>query len=175
LRVVDPTGKEVTPGTVGELVVRGVPGRTMMKEYLENPQATAETIRGEWLYSGDNVRMDEDGYFFFVDRGKDLIKRAGENVSAGEVEAVIREHPDVVDAAVIGVSDPMLDEVVKALVIRKAGSALCDADVFEWCRARLTPFKVPALVEFREEFPRTSVGKIQKHLLRAEARREPSA
>jgi len=175
LRVVDPTGKEVAPGTVGELVVRGVPGRTMMKEYLDNPQATAETIRGEWLYTGDNVRMDEDGYFFFVDRGKDLIKRAGENVSAGEVEAVIREHPDVVDAAVIGVPDPMLDEVVKALVIRKAGSALGEADVFEWCRARITPFKVPALVEFREEFPRTSVGKIQKHLLRAEARREPSA
>jgi carnitine-CoA ligase len=64
----------------------------MIKEYLDNPQATAEMIRGQWLYSGDNVRMDEDGYFFFVDRGKDLIKRAGENVSAGEVEAVIREH-----------------------------------------------------------------------------------
>jgi crotonobetaine/carnitine-CoA ligase len=171
LRVVDPTGKDVAPGTVGELVVRGVPGRTMMKEYLDNPQATAETIRGEWLYSGDNVRMDEDGYFFFVDRGKDLIKRAGENVSASEVEAVIREHPDVMDAAVIGVPDPMLDEVVKALVIRKASSAIGEADVFEWCRARLTPFKVPALVEFCEDFPRTSVGKIQKHLLRAEQRR----
>jgi crotonobetaine/carnitine-CoA ligase len=80
--------------------------------------------------------MDEDGYFFFVDRGKDLIKRAGENVSAGEVEAVIREHPDVMDAAVIGVPDAMLDEVVKALVIRKAGSTLGEADVFEWLQRK---------------------------------------
>src|SRR5690348_16664868 len=70
----------MTSSAHGQLVVRGVPGRTMMKEYHDNPQATAETLRGEWLYSGDNVRMDEDGYFFFVDRGKDLIKRAGENV-----------------------------------------------------------------------------------------------
>jgi carnitine-CoA ligase len=174
LRVVDPMGQEVAPSAVGELVVRGVPGRTIMKEYLDNAEATAETIRGEWLHSGDNVRMDADGYFFFVDRGKDIIKRAGENISSGEVEAIIREHPEVADAVVFGVPDPMLDESLKALVIRKAGSAVDETGIIDWCRARLTPFKVPSLVEFRDEFPRTSVGKIQKHLLRAEARRETS-
>jgi carnitine-CoA ligase len=106
--------------------------------------------------------------------GKDIIKRAGENISSGEVEAIIREHPEVADAVVVGVPDPMLDESLKALVIRKAGSAVDETGIIDWCRARLTPFKVPSLVEFRDEFPRTSVGKIQKHLLRAEARRETS-
>jgi crotonobetaine/carnitine-CoA ligase len=137
-----------------------------MREYLDNPEATAATIRDGWLRTGDRVVADRDGYLFFIDRTKDMIKRAGENIAASEVEAVIREHPAVLDAAVVGVAHPIYDEVPKAYVIRAPGAELAEADIVTWCRERLTGFKVPAHVEFLEEFPRTSVGKIQKNLLR---------
>ena len=163
-RVVDARGQEVPPGTVGELIVRGEPGVSLMKGYFKNPQATAETIRDGWLYSGDHARMDEDGYFFFVDRKKDMIKRAGENVSASEVEETLRQHPAVFDAAIVGVPDPVRDQTIKAYVILRPGLAATAGELIEWCRARLSPFKVPELVDFRDAFPRTSVGKIQKHL-----------
>jgi carnitine-CoA ligase len=163
-KVVDPHGQEVRPGTVGELIVRGEPGVSLMKGYFKNPEATAETIRDGWLYSGDHAWMDEDGYFFFVDRKKDMIKRAGENVAASEIEETLRQHEAVFDAAVVGVPDPMRDQAIKAYVILRPGAAATASELIEWCRARLSPFKVPELVDFREAFPRTSVGKIQKHL-----------
>jgi crotonobetaine/carnitine-CoA ligase len=169
-RVVDENGREVPPGVEGQLLVRGEPGLTLMKGYFKNPEATAATIRDGWLWTGDVVRMDEDGYFWFVDRANDLIKRAGENVSAGEVEAVLKEHPAVFDAAVVGVPDPMRDEAVLALVIAKVGNSVTAEELIRFCEPRLAKFKVPEAVEFRDEFPRTPVGKIQKHLLRAEAR-----
>ncbi len=93
VKVMDEHGNEVPPGTVGEIVVQGVPGRTLMKGYYNNPQATAETTIDGWLYTGDNAYMDEDGYFHFMDRKKDMIKRPGENVAASEVEYVISLHP----------------------------------------------------------------------------------
>lgn len=165
VRIVDATGTEVPPGTVGELVVRGVPGVTLMKGYFKNPTATAETIRDGWLWSGDNAWMDEEGYFFFVDRKKDMIKRAGENVAASEVEETLKQHPAVFDAAVVGIADPVRDQAIKAYVILKEGAAgTSAADLIAWCRTRLSAFKVPEIIEFRETFPRTSVGKIQKHL-----------
>ena len=114
--------------------------------------------------------VDEEGYFYFVDRKKDVIKRAGENVSASEAEAVIVRHPAVLDAAVVGVPDPVRDEAVRALVILREGARAGEADIIAWCRERLAKFKVPEAVEIRTEFPRTSVGKIQKHILRAEVR-----
>ncbi len=163
-RVVDEQGREVPPGTVGELVVRGEPGVTLMKGYFRNPEATAATLREGWLYSGDQASMDEEGYFFFVDRKKDMIKRAGENVSASEVEESLKQHPAVFDAAVVGVPDPVRDQAIKAYVILKEGAAASGEELVAWCRARLSSFKVPEIVEFRREFPRTSVGKIQKHL-----------
>ncbi|MBI4589111.1 MAG: AMP-binding protein [Candidatus Rokubacteria bacterium] len=166
LKVMDDSGQEVPPGTIGELVLRGTPGVTLMKGYFKNPEATADAIRGEWLYTGDLARMDEEGYFYFVDRKKDIIKRAGENVSASEVEAVLKRHPAVSDAAVIGVPDPVRDEAVKALIILREGERATAEELIEWCRPKLAKFKVPEVIEFREVFPRTSVGKIQKHLLR---------
>lgn len=162
--IVDESGREVEPGTVGELIVRGTPGVSLMKGYFKNPEATAQTLRDGWLWSGDQAWMDADGYFFFVDRKKDMIKRAGLNVSASEVEEALRQHPAVFDAAVVGVPDPMRDEAVRAYVILHAGAAASAEDLIAWCRARLSPFKVPETVEFRTTFPRTSVGKIQKHL-----------
>jgi len=163
-RVVDPSGKEVPPGTVGELVVSGVPGVTLMKGYFKNEAATQETLRDGWLHSGDQVYMDEDGCFFFVDRKKDMIKRAGENVSASEVEETLKQHPAVFDAAVVAIPDPIRDHAIKAYVIVKDGGAATAEQLIAWCRERLSPFKVPEVVEFRDVFPRTSVGKIQKHL-----------
>jgi crotonobetaine/carnitine-CoA ligase len=164
VKVVDETGRDLPPGTTGELIVHGEPGVSLMKGYFKNPKATAETLRDGWLYSGDQAYVDADGWFFFVDRKKDMIKRAGENVSASEVEEVLKQHPAIFDAAVVGVPDPVRDQSIKAFVIVKEGAAVTADDLVAWCRARLSPFKVPEIVEFREAFPRTSVGKIQKHL-----------
>ena len=163
-KVVDESGKEVPPGTVGELVVSGVPGVSLMKGYFKNPEATASTLRDGWLHSGDQAVMDEDGCFFFVDRKKDMIKRAGENVSASEVEEALKQHPAVFDAAVVGIPDPVRDQAIKAYVILNDGARATSEELITWCRQRLSGFKVPESVEFRDAFPRTSVGKIQKHL-----------
>ncbi len=164
--LVDEQGTPVPAGTVGQIVVHGEAGWTLMKGYFKNPEATADTLRSGWLWSGDNARQDADGYFHFVDRAKDMIKRAGENVAASEVEAVILQHPKVFDCAVIGVPDAMRDEKIKAVVVPHPGAHVSAEDLIAWCRERLAKFRVPELVEFREELPRTSVGKIQKHLLR---------
>src|SRR6185436_3462766 len=163
-KVVDADGKEVPPGTVGELVVSGVPGVTLMKGYFKNEQATAETLRDGWLHSGDQAYVDDDGCFFFVDRKKDMIKRAGENVSASEVEETLKRHPAVFDAAVVGVPDPVRDQAIKAFVILHDGVSASANDLIAWCREHLSAFKVPEVVELRDAFPRTSVVKIQKHL-----------
>ena len=168
-RVVDEQGHDVPVDTPGQLLVKGIPGVTITKGYFKNPETTAETIRDGWLWTGDVVAVNEEGYFRFVDRAKDMIKRAGENIAAGEVEAVIKQHPAVADAAVIGVPDPMRDEAIKACVILKEGRTATADDIIAFCAERLSKFRVPEFVEFRSEFPRTSVGKIQKHLLRRES------
>jgi crotonobetaine/carnitine-CoA ligase len=168
VRLVDERGATVPRGEIGQIVVAGEPGRTLMKGYFNNREATEDAIRDGWLWSGDNARQDDDGYFHFVDRAKDMIKRAGENVAASEVEAVILTHPRVFDCAVIGVPDALRDESIVAVVVPVAGQALDSDAVIAWCKERLADFRVPERVEFRELLPRTSVGKIQKHLLRVE-------
>jgi carnitine-CoA ligase len=167
--IVDEAGRPLPNGRVGQIVVRGEPGWTLMKGYFKNPEATSETLRQGLLWSGDNARQDEDGYFHFVDRAKDMIKRSGENVAASEVEAVILQHPKVFDCAVIGVADEMRDEKIKAVVVTREEQQLQADEIINWCRERLATFRVPELVEFRRELPRTSVGKIQKHILRRES------
>jgi len=164
VKVVDEAGREVASGTPGELIVRGVPGLSLMKGYFKNDTATADTLRDGWLYTGDQAWVDEEGWFFFVDRKKDMIKRAGENVSASEVEEMLKQHPAVFDAAVLGVPDPVRDQSIKAFVIVREHTTATADELIAWCRARLSAYKVPEAVEFRETFPRTSVGKIQKHL-----------
>jgi crotonobetaine/carnitine-CoA ligase len=164
--VADDGVTDVEPGEPGELLVGGVPGRTLMLGYLDNPEATAEALAGGWLHTGDNVRMDADGYLHFVDRGKDVIKRAGENVSSGEVERVVNSHPAVFESAAIGIPDEMRDEAIKMFVVLNAGQVISQDELIAWSAARLSRFKVPSVVEFVDGLPRTSVGKIQKHLLR---------
>jgi crotonobetaine/carnitine-CoA ligase len=166
VRLVDADGNDVPNGEVGEILVRGRPGRTVMLGYHDDPAATAEALRDGWLHTGDNAYADERGYLYFFDRAKDMIKRAGENVSSAEVEAALLEHPDVVEAAVVGVPDPVRDEAVKAFVVPAEGVTLSEADVIAFCRENLASFKVPTILEFRTELPKTSVGKIEKKSLR---------
>jgi crotonobetaine/carnitine-CoA ligase len=170
IKVVDENDQQVPPGQPGELIVRGTPGRTVMLGYLTNPEATAQTLRtlddGTWLFSGDTVHADEDGFIYFVDRGKDLIKRAGENISSTQVEAVIMDCPGVLDVCVVGVPDSVRDEVVVAVVVPKPEAQLKVEMVQAHCAKRLAAFKIPERVVFVDSLPRTSVGKIQKNVVR---------
>lgn len=166
LRVVDLEGRDVSPGESGELLVSGEPGRTLMLGYLNNPEATAEALSDGWLHTGDSVRVDDEGYLYFVDRRKDMIKRAGENVATGEVERVLNEHPSVFESAAFGVPDPMRDEAIHVAVVLHPGAHASADELLGHCRERLAKFKVPDEIRIVETLPRTSVGKIQKHLLR---------
>lgn len=169
LRIVDDDGADVPPGEPGELLVGGEPGRTLMSGYLDDPAATAAALDDGWLHTGDVVRADTDGFLHFVDRAKDMIKRSGENVACGEIERVVDQVEGVLESAAVGVADPMLDEAIHVYVVRRDGAHLDPADVLEHCRRELAKFKVPDAVHIVPELPRTSVGKIRKHLLRHSA------
>lgn len=155
----------------GELLVGGEPGLSLMAGYLDDPEATAEAVVDGWLHTGDLVRADGDGYLYFVDRAKDVIKRAGENVSAGEIEAVVNGHPAVHESAAIGVPDDIRDEAILLYCVLEEGAATSEEDVLQWCREHLASFKIPREVRFVEALPRTSVGKVQKEILRREISR----
>jgi crotonobetaine/carnitine-CoA ligase len=168
LRLIDEAGRDVAPGEVGEIVVRGDVGRTIMAGYYRDPDATAAAVRDGWLHTGDKAYADEDGFLFFFDRKKDMIKRAGENVSASEVEVALASHPEIDDVAVVGIPDPIRDEAVAAAVVLAAGSQLTAEGVIAYAAERLARFKVPTVVAFREGLPKTSVGKVRKAELRDE-------
>jgi crotonobetaine/carnitine-CoA ligase len=154
------------PGT-GEMVVRGRPGLTLAGGYWNNDRATHEVFTEDGLRTGDLARRTADGFLHFVDRSKDMIKRAGENVSAGEIERVANEHPAVAESAAIGVPDPVRDEAIVLVAAVRPGHRPSADDLIEWCARRLSPFKVPGTVVFVDALPRTSVGKIRKAELRA--------
>ena len=165
-RIVDEEGREVPAGQVGEIQVRGKIGRTLMAGYWDDPVSTFETIDADgWLKTLDCGYVDIQGWFYFVDRKCDLIKRAGENVSSTEVEDVLLRYPQVKEAAVVGMPDPIRDEVVAAFVVPFERTTLDVADLLEHCKAHLAYFKVPTLVEIRDELPRGNYGKVQKKLL----------
>jgi fatty-acyl-CoA synthase len=159
VHIVDKNGRPVKPGDVGEIVVRG---SIMMKEYWQDPVKTEETIRNGMLYTGDLARMDEDGYYFLVDRTRDMFITGGENVYPAEVERILREHPEIEDIAVVGVPDESWGEVGKAFVIPKKGSNLSAEDIIGFCSKHMAKFKCPKEVLFCEELPRTSLGKVRK-------------
>ena len=155
----------LAPGKVGELVVRGP---QVMAGYWNNPDESAGTLRNGWLYTGDIASMDEDGYFTIVDRKKDMILVAGYNVSPREIDEVLYEHPKIRDAVCVGLSHPSRGEVIKAYVVLREGESCDRAEIVAWCRERLANYKVPRMVEFRTELPRTLVGKILRRALKAE-------
>ncbi len=150
------------PGEIGELVIKGP---TTMKGYHNMPTETANALRDGWLYTGDIARMDEEGYFYLVDRKKELIKPGGYQVWPREVEEVIAAHPQVMEVGVAGIPDPYRGETVKAWVVLKPGEKLSEADVKTWCSGKLAKFKIPTQVEFRSELPKTTVGKILRREL----------
>jgi len=164
LKVLDEEGREVTDGAVGEIIARG---SNIMLGYLNRPDATAEVLKEGWLRTGDLGRRDDDGYFYIVDRKKDLIIVGGLNVYPREVEEVLAAHPAVAEAVVIGVPDATRGEAPKAYVVLRAGASCARQELLRFARERLAPFKIPRDLEFCEALPRTISGKILRQQLGA--------
>ncbi|WP_019244329.1 MULTISPECIES: crotonobetaine/carnitine-CoA ligase [Bacillus] len=165
-KIIDEDGNELPPNEIGEIYIKGVPGRTLMKEYYNCPENTAKTLSSDgWMHTGDKGYVDEDGWFYFVDRKVNMIKRAGENISTTEIENILTCHPKIAEAAVIGVPDPIRDQAVKAFIKFKDGESLTTEEILDYCRERMATFKVPSIIEIRTSFPRTCTYKIQKKLL----------
>jgi len=164
LQVTDSSGKPVEPGQAGELVARGA---NVMRGYWANPAATAKTFRDGFFRTGDIGSQDAAGYFYIMDRLKDMIVSGGENVYSGEVEAVIYEHPAVREVAVFGIPDPQWGELVMACVVLKPGAVLTSDDLIAFCRQSLATYKLPRRIEFTEtDLPKSSSGKVLKKTLR---------
>ena len=162
--------RPVDAGEEGELIIRGP---QVMKGYWKRPEETAESINEEgWLHTGDIARMDEDGCFYIVDRKKDLIIASGYNIVPREVEEVLYMHEAVQEAVVAGVPDAIRGETVKAYIVLKAGQKSTQDDIATFCREHLAPYKVPRLVEFRDELPKSQVGKILRRVLVEEEKRK---
>lgn len=169
LRIVDDEHQDVAVNTPGEVLI-SAPG--MFRGYLNRPEATAEALAGGWFHTGDVARRDERGFLYFMGRKKDIIRRSGENLSASEVEEVLRSHPKILEAAVIPVPDELRGEEVKAYVLPVDGESaetLTPAEIVEWCAARLARYKVPRYIEYRDrEFSRTPSMRVKKEDLKAE-------
>jgi long-chain acyl-CoA synthetase len=173
-RIVDvETGETEMPvGESGELIIKGP---QVMKGYLNMPEETARTLKDGWLHTGDVAKMDEDGYFFIVDRKKDMIVASGYNVYPREVEEVLFEHPDVAEAVAIGVPDDYRGETVKAFVVKRSGATTTEEEILVFCKERLAPYKAPKAVEFRDDLPKSAVGKLLRRVLVDEERARTGA
>lgn len=163
-RIVDAEkGEEELPvGGIGELIIKSP---TVMKEYWQMPDETENTLRDGWLFTGDIARMDDDGYFYIEDRKKDMIIAGGYNVYPREVEEVLAQHPSVMEVSVAGVPDPRRGETVKAWIVKHQGDDTTEEQIIDWCKGELAKYKYPRLVEFRDELPKTTVGKVLKREL----------
>lgn len=153
---------ELPPGEPGELIIKGP---QVMKGYWKRPEETALNLRGGWLYTGDIATMDEEGYFYIVGRKKEMIIAGGYNIYPIEVEDVIYQHPAVEEACVFGVPDLYRGETVKVAIVRRKGMQVCEQDIIDWCKERIAKYKVPRIVEFKDELPKTNVGKILRRSL----------
>lgn len=163
VKVVDDNDQEVPVNEVGELVVRGP---NVMAGYYNQPEETAAALRGGWLHTGDLARRDEDGYFYIIDRKKDMIILGGFNVYPREVEEVLLTHPAVQEAAVVGVGDPLKGETVKAYIVLKEGASADRRQLQEFLKEYLAAYKIPRLFEFVAELPKSPTGKVLKKLLK---------
>lgn len=165
MRVVDKDDNDVPVGEPGEIIIRG---HNVMKGYYNRPEATAEAFRGGWFHTGDVATMDEDGYFYIVDRIKDMIIRGGFNVYPREIEEVLMTHPAISLAAVIGVPDNQYGQEIKAYVVLKDGASATPEEIVAWSKQEMAAYKYPRIVEIRDSLPMTATGKILKTALRAE-------
>jgi long-chain acyl-CoA synthetase len=169
VKVVDEKGGALGPDDIGELIVRGP---NVMKGYYRQSEATAETVRDGWLYTGDMARFDRDGFFYIAGRKKEMINVRGLNVYPREIEEVLYQHQKIKEAAVIGLPDPHKGEVPKGFVVLKSEEAAAEQEIIHYLRERLAPYKIPKYIEFRSSLPKNTAGKILKRvLLEEEARR----
>ena len=163
MKIVDERGNDVLPGEVGEIAIKGP---NVMTGYFHQPEETAKAIREGWFHSGDIGRMDEQGYFYLVDRAKDMINVSGFKVWPREVEEVLQEYPTVIEAAVVGVPDRTAGEAVKAFVVLQENSTVQEQQLVDFCRDRIAVYKAPHTVEFVDALPKNPAGKILKRQLR---------
>ncbi|MFY9717951.1 MAG: AMP-binding protein [Thermoplasmata archaeon] len=165
-QVVDEDDRPVPTGARGELVVRPTAPNTMFLGYLNLPEKTEEAWKNRWFHTGDYVTRDADGYYYFVDRKKDIIRRRGENLAPYDVESVLNRHPAVFESVVVGVPSPLGEEDVKAFVQLRPGASAGAKELFEFCAAELPFFMVPQFIEFVAEIPKTANQKSQRYLLK---------
>src|SRR5437588_5756710 len=165
MKIFDDEDRELPTGEVGEIVVRG---ENVMLGYHNQPEETAAAMKNGWYHTGDLGKVDEDGYFYIVDRKKDMLLVGGFNVYPREVEEVLYTHPAVADAAVIGAPDPLRGEEVVAVISLKPGTQVTERELMHFCREQLANYKVPRRIIFRESLPRGGTGKVLKRLLRKE-------
>ena len=166
LRIHDEEGESCRPGELGEIVKQSP---AVMVGYYKNPEATAAALRDGWLHTGDLGYLDDDGFLYFVDRKKDMIKRGGENIASAEVERVLNSHPLIAEAAVVAVADPIRQEEVKACIVLADGTSpedLPPEQLWEFCAEHLAPFKIPRYLDYRQDLPKTPSSKVRKNLLR---------
>jgi acyl-CoA synthetase (AMP-forming)/AMP-acid ligase II len=164
VRIVDDRDQDVPVGEVGEIIIKSP---NVIKEYYKNPEETVQTMRGGWLHTGDLGKYDRDGFLYFVDRKKDMIKTGGLNVYSKEVEEVLSRHPKIAEAVIIGVPDDKWGETVKAVVVVKEKEELSESEVIDFCKAHLASYKKPTSVAFVEALPKTQFGgKVLKRELR---------
>jgi long-chain acyl-CoA synthetase len=162
-RIVDEQGNDLPANAVGELVLQG---EHVMKGYWRLPEETAKTIRDGWLHTGDLAKRDEDGYFYIVDRKKDMIIVGGENVYPREIEEVLYQNEKILEAAVVGHRDPVKGEVVKAVVVLNDGVAATEKELIDFCAQRLARFKVPKILVIQKDLPKSATGKILRRLVK---------
>ena len=165
VRIFDDADDEMGPGEMGEIVVRPLEPSVTMDGYHGMPNETLATFRNLWLHTGDKGYFDSDGYLHFVGRKSDSIRRRGENISAFEIEEVVLTHPDIVEAAAIGVPSEMTEEDVMLCVVPRAGSSVSPEDLVAFCESRMAKFMIPRYVEFRAELPKTETAKVEKYRL----------
>ena len=167
MRLVDiETGKDDVPaGQPGELIIKSP---LVMKGYWNNPEETAGQIKDGWLYTGDIAVCDEDDYFAIVDRKKDMIIAGGYNIYPREIDEVLYQHPKIAEAVAVGIPDEYRGETVKAFVVLREGESATEEDIIAFCREKLAAYKAPKTVEFRNELPKSAVGKILRKVLRSE-------
>jgi acyl-CoA synthetase (AMP-forming)/AMP-acid ligase II len=166
----DEAGRSLQSGKAGEIVKQSP---TVMKGYYKNPEASAKALKDGWLYTGDLGYLDEDGYLYFVDRVKDMVRRGDENISSEEVERVLNSHPQVAESAVIAVPDPIRGEEVKAYIVLKSpatAESVPPEKIWEFCKPHLAAYKLPRYIEYRGELPKTPSSKVQKNILRDESK-----
>ena len=155
--------KKRSLGEVGQICAKGP---QIMKGYWNKDEESQKALKGGWMHTGDAGRMDEEGFVFIQDRIKDMIVSGGENIYSTEVEAALFAHPDVIDAAVIGVPDEKYGEVVKACIVKKEGSKINEEDLINFCKDRIASYKKPQSIDFIDEVPRNASGKVLKKVLR---------